>query len=78
MKLKLRIEDLAVVSFNADSEPDVLRGTVAANASDPNSCYPMVCYSGVESCIGTCVHEETCGLSCNFTCIPAYCSGEES
>jgi hypothetical protein len=78
VKLRLRIEDLAVASLKADSAPDALGGTVAAHASDPDSCSPMVCCSGVESCIGTCVHEETCGLSCNFTCIPAHCSGEES
>lgn len=76
MKLKLRIEELAVDSFEAATAPAEARGTVRANASDPNTCYPVFCYSGVESCLGTC--EETCGMSCHGTCVPAYCTGEES
>jgi hypothetical protein len=78
MKLKLRIEDLTVASFEATPETPRERGTVQANQSDPNSCYPMVCYSGVDSCLGTCVQEETCGMSCGGTCIAAYCTGEDS
>ena len=75
MKHKLRIEALAVESFEA-AAPAEARGTVGAHASDPNSCYPAICASGEESCLGTC--EETCGMSCWGTCIPAYCTGEES
>jgi len=78
MKLKLRIEDLAVVSFQAASAPADARGTVRANHSDPNSCYPAICFSGSPSCLGTCPPDETCGLSCGGTCIPAYCTAEES
>jgi hypothetical protein len=76
MKLKLRIEDLTVASFQAAPETPRERGTVQANASDPNSCYPMVCYSGVWSCLESC--QDTCGMSCNGTCVPAYCTGEDS
>jgi hypothetical protein len=76
MKLKLRIEDLAVASFEAAPTPEEARGTVHANRSDPNSCYPAVCYSGVWSCLDSC--QDTCGMSCNGTCVPAYCTGEES
>lgn len=76
MKLKLRIEDLAVASFEAESATDALRGTVAANASDPNSCYPAICASGMWSCLESC--QDTCGMSCYGTCVPAYCTGEES
>lgn len=76
MKLKLRVEDLAVTSFEAAPAPADARGTVRANQSDPNTCYPVICYSGVESCLGTC--EETCGMSCHGTCVPAYCTGEDS
>jgi hypothetical protein len=76
MKLKLRIEELAVDSFQAAPAPAEARGTVRANASDPNSCYPAVCYSGVWTCLDSC--QETCGMSCHGTCVPAYCTGEES
>jgi len=78
MKLTLRIEDLSVDSFEATAPSPASRGTVQGNASDPNSCYPMICFSGVESCLGTCVQENTCGMSCDGTCVPAYCTGEES
>jgi hypothetical protein len=76
MKLRLRIEELSVDSFQAAAAPADAHGTVRANASDPNSCHPMVCYSGVWTCLETC--EDTCGLSCHDTCIPAYCTPEES
>jgi hypothetical protein len=76
MKLKLRIEDLDVASFEAAAAAAEERGTVRANASDPQSCYPMICYSGQESCLGSC--DPTCGMSCWGTCVPAYCTGEES
>jgi hypothetical protein len=76
MKLKLRIEDLSVASFEPTQAPAEDRGTVQANQSDPNSCYPMICYSGVWSCLDSC--QDTCGMSCNGTCVPAYCTGEES
>lgn len=76
MKHKLRIEELDVASFEAAPAPAEARGTVRANASDPQTCYPVICYSGQESCLGTC--EPTCGLSCWGTCVPAYCTGEES
>lgn len=78
MKLTLRIEDLNVASFEATPAPARDRGTVQANQSDPNSCYPAICFSGSPSCLGTCPPEETCGLSCGGTCIAAYCTGEES
>lgn len=78
MKLRLRIEDLSVASFHADAQAASPRGTVRANGSDPQTCYPVYCYSGVESCLGTCVQENTCGMSCDGTCVPAYCTGEES
>ena len=76
MKHKLRIEDLDVASFDAAPATVEARGTVRANASDPQTCYPVICYSGQESCLGTC--EPTCGMSCWGTCVPAYCTGEES
>lgn len=75
MKLTLRIEDLAVTSFQAAPAPAAARGTVRAHASDPNTCYPVVCASGEWTCLDSC--QDTCGLSCNGTCIPAYCTGEE-
>lgn len=78
MKLKLRIEDLSVDSFQAEGATAAPRGTVQANESDPQTCYPVYCFSGSPSCLGTCPPEETCGLSCGGTCIPAYCTGEES
>jgi hypothetical protein len=74
MKLKLRIEELAVDSFQAAPATAQGRGTVRAHASDPNTCYPMICYSGHWTCIDSC--QDTCGLSCNGTCIPAYCNPE--
>lgn len=73
MKLTLRIEDLAVTSFEAAPPPADARGTVRANQSDPNTCYPVLCASGEASCLGTCPPEETCGLSCGGTCIPSLC-----
>lgn len=76
MKHKLRIDELDVVSFEAAPAAAEARGTVRANASDPQTCYPVICASGQESCLGTC--EATCGLSCWGTCVPAYCTGEES
>lgn len=78
MKLKLHIEDLTVASFEATPAPARNRGTVQANQSDPNTCYPVICFSGVESCLPTCIHDETCGLSCGGTCLPAYCTAEDS
>lgn len=80
MKLKLRIEDLTVASFQAAPAPApapaAARGTVRANASDPNTCDPIVCLSGQWTCLDTC--DDTCGMSCHGTCVPAYCTGEES
>ena len=76
MKLTLRIEDLSVDSFEATAPSPASRGTVEGNASDPNSCYPMICASGSPSCLGTCPPDATCGLSCGGTCIPAYCDEE--
>lgn len=76
MKLKLNVEDLAVDSFDSAPASSEAHGTVRANASDPNTCYPVVCYSGRWTCIDSC--QDTCGLSCNGTCVPAYCTGEES
>jgi hypothetical protein len=73
MKLKLRIEDLAVATFEPATVPAGFRGTVRANGSDPNTCYPVICASGDPSCLGTCPPEETCGLSCGGTCIPQFC-----
>jgi hypothetical protein len=78
MKHKLRIEELSVDSFQATPSSAEGRGTVQANASDPYTCYPVRCFSGTPSCLGTCVEEETCGMSCDGTCVPAYCTGEES
>jgi hypothetical protein len=76
MKLKLNIEQLSVDSFEAAPAAAEAQGTVRANASDPQTCYPVLCYSGAESCLGSC--DPTCGMSCWGTCIPAYCQGEES
>jgi hypothetical protein len=73
MRRKLRIEALAVESFEAASTLDGVRGTVAANKSDPNTCYPINCDSEVESCLGTCFAEDTCGYSCGGTCLPNEC-----
>ena len=76
MKLTLRIEDLAVTSFEAAPAKADARGTVRGNQSDPNTCYPVLCASGEASCLGTCPPEETCGLSCGGTCIPSLCDEE--
>lgn len=73
MKLRLRIEDLAVDSFQAAPGRSDARGTIRGNGSDPNTCYPVICASGEASCLGTCPPEETCGLSCGGTCIPSLC-----
>jgi hypothetical protein len=75
MKLTLRIEDLRVATFQPAPAPPAAHGTVRANASDPNSCYPAICASGEWTCLDTC--QDTCGLSCHGTCIPAYCTGDE-
>lgn len=75
MKLTLRIEDLSVTSFEAAPAPAGARGTVRANASDPNTCYPVICASGEWTCLDSC--QDTCGLSCHGTCVPALCTGEE-
>lgn len=76
MKLKLRIEELALDSFEAAPAAEEARGTVHANRSDPNTCYPVICASGEWTCLDSC--QDTCGLSCWGTCVPAYCTGEES
>lgn len=76
MKLKLRIEDLTVASFEAAPAKAEERGTVQANQSDPNTCYPIICFSGYWTCLESC--EDTCGMSCHGTCVPAHCTGEES
>lgn len=77
MKLRLRIDDLNVASFEAAPATAEARGTVRANESDPETCYPVLCYTGQESCVGSC-YDPTCGMSCWGTCDPAYCTGEES
>jgi len=76
MKHKLHIDSLSVESFQAVADVSGARGTVRANASDPNTCYPVICASGEWSCLDTC--QDTCGLSCHGTCVPAQCTGEES
>ena len=69
MKRKLRIESLTVESFEAVSMLAGVRGTVAANKSDPETCYPVYCYSELDSCLGTCFAGETCGKSCGGSCL---------
>ena len=76
MKIALRIEDLAVDSFEAGPALSAPRGTVRANASDPNTCYPVICASGEWTCLDSC--QDTCGMSCHGTCVPAHCTGDES
>jgi hypothetical protein len=78
MKHKLRIEQLSVESFASTRDSAEIRGTVQGNQSDPNTCYPVICYSGEPSCLGTCPPEETCGLSCGGTCIPSLCDDQGS
>jgi hypothetical protein len=78
MRHKLRIEELSVESFASTADSAEARGTVQGNQSDPNTCYPVICFSGSPSCLGTCPPDETCGLSCGGTCIPQFCTGEES
>lgn len=67
MGKKLRIDDLSVESFQVSGDGGTPRGTVRGleDTGAPN------CYSGVESCLGTC--DDTCGLTCWDTCIPGPC-----
>jgi hypothetical protein len=68
MKRKLRIETLAVESFEAAPREPEGRGTVQANHSHPNTCNIVRCPSLALTCMGTCPGDETCAYSCG-TCM---------
>jgi hypothetical protein len=70
-KLSLKIEDLAIESFET-AELSGDEGTVVAHATQGNkyTCDPMVGTCFGYTCIdATC--DKTCGDSCAFTCDPA-------
>ena len=73
MKHKLRIDTLAVESFEATPPPPEARGTVHANNTHPNTCNIVRCYSNSPSCIGTCAGDETCAFSCGGSCMATEC-----
>lgn len=69
MKLKLKLEDLAVESFEVNgggAELAIVQGY-------QGSWYPTDCH--VEGCFnsGSCPHKDTCGETCASTC-PASCN----
>lgn len=72
MKRKLSIEALSVESFEVTAAVAELRGTVRGHESGTG---PVACYSGKESCEGTCIVNDTCdGFSCNGTCHYITCT----
>lgn len=75
MKRKLRIDTLAVESFEA-APPAGGGGTVHANDSHPNTCNIVRCPTLALTCMGTCAGDETCAFSCGGTCMVGECTGE--
>jgi hypothetical protein len=76
MKHKLRIDTLAVESFEAAVPLVDGRGTVRANESHPKTCSIFQCPSNSPTCLGTCPGDETCAFSCGGTCMAGGCPGE--
>jgi hypothetical protein len=69
MKLKLNVEDLRVDTFEAERAPDRRRGTVRANGATDSNGQPFC--SGFDCpTLASCY--ETCGLSCNPSCVETY------
>lgn len=81
-KLKLRLDELNVDSFDLVRDGAAMRGTVPAHATTPDVCVtqPDYCYSDnyseCRSCIqGTC--NQSCGGTCAvLTCRDTICAGE--
>lgn len=70
-KRKLRLDELAIESFDTDAQA-LVRGTVRAF----NTCNHQTCESCAISCGGTC---NTCPASCYGTCVENYtCAGQYS
>lgn len=68
MKRKLKIEELAVDSFETAASREQGRGTVQGFARPTReSCDGATCGGLVWTCIDSC--QETCGLSCGGTCV---------
>jgi hypothetical protein len=69
MKLKLNVEDLRVDTFEAERAAADRRGTVRANGTDDSDGQPF-CSGGACATMASCY--ETCGLSCNPSCVETY------
>ncbi|HEX8904442.1 MAG TPA: hypothetical protein VF771_06355 [Longimicrobiaceae bacterium] len=73
-KRKLRIDDLRIESFDT-GQAEAERGTVRARMTGPTACDPDTCETRYQSCTvceyscwGTCIPDDTCGLSCDGSC----------
>jgi hypothetical protein len=67
MKLKLKIDELRVDTFETHRTP-ATGGTVRAHEGTQ----PPNCFSGVWTCIPEASCGETCGMSCNGSCVNTY------
>jgi hypothetical protein len=76
MKGKLRIDMLAVESFETTPPAASGGGTVHANNSHPNTCNIAHCPTLALTCDFTCPGDETCAYSCGGTCMVGECTGE--
>jgi hypothetical protein len=68
MKLRLKVDELRVETFETTRATAKARGTVRALQATP----PDNCFSGVWSCIPDASCGETCGMSCNGSCVNTY------
>lgn len=68
MKLRLKIDELRVETFETTRRGESTRGTVRAHeGTQPNNCF-----SGQWSCIPDASCEDTCGMSCWGSCVNTY------
>ena len=68
MKLKLKVEELRVDTFETRRAPAAERGTVHAHEGTQ----PLNCFSGEWTCIPEASCVETCGMSCWGSCVNTY------
>ena len=70
MKLKLKLEELDVVSFNTHADEAERQGTVQAHSHNSEFCTRAItCYT----CDGSCEMGGTCGTSCFPPCLTPNC-----
>ena len=69
MKLRLKLEELDVVSFDTRVDEAEQRGTVRAHGRTEFCTIAVTCYT----CDGSCEMGGTCGTSCFEPCLTPNC-----